>query len=94
MYGDIILRHPEIMDLIPKDIIIVDWHYRPSDHYPSIQQFKKPDLIFWFHLAFTTGAKTFPISPRPGSTFPILIMKDICRALWAQSIPVGAITAA
>jgi len=46
MYGDIILRHPEIMDLIPKDIIIVDWHYRPSDHYPSIQQFKKTGFNF------------------------------------------------
>ncbi|MBW6458649.1 MAG: beta-N-acetylhexosaminidase, partial [FCB group bacterium] len=27
MYGDIILRQPEILDMIPKDIIIVDWHY-------------------------------------------------------------------
>jgi len=46
MYGDIILRHPEIMDMIPKDIIIVDWHYRPSDHYPSIQQFKESGFTF------------------------------------------------
>ena len=30
MYGDIILKHPEILSKIPKDIIIVDWHYRPS----------------------------------------------------------------
>ncbi len=46
MYGDIILRHPEIMDMIPGDIIIVDWHYRPSDHYPSIQQFKEAGFTF------------------------------------------------
>ena len=46
MYGDIILRHPEIMDMIPNDIIIVDWHYRPSDHYPSIQAFKKAGFTF------------------------------------------------
>ena len=46
MYGDIILRHPEIMDMIPKDIIIVDWHYRPSDHYPSIQKFKEAGFPF------------------------------------------------
>ncbi len=41
MYGDIILRHPEIMDLIPKDIIIVDWHYRPYSEYPSVKKFHK-----------------------------------------------------
>jgi hexosaminidase len=46
MYGDIILRHPEIMDMIPKDIVIVDWHYRPSDHYPSIKQFKEAGFPF------------------------------------------------
>ena len=46
MYGDIILRHPEILDMIPQDIIIVDWHYRPYDHYPSIQQFKKAGFPF------------------------------------------------
>ena len=35
MYGDILLDHPEILSLIPKDIIIVDWHYRADDNYPS-----------------------------------------------------------
>ncbi|MDZ7821602.1 MAG: glycoside hydrolase family 20 zincin-like fold domain-containing protein [Candidatus Marinimicrobia bacterium] len=94
MYGDIILRYPEIMDMIPQDIIIVDWHYRPSDHYPSVRQLRKPDLRFWSHRASITGAKPFPISPKHGSTFPVSIMKDTYRALWARSIPVGAITAA
>ncbi len=46
MYGDIILRHPEILDLIPKDIIIVDWHYRVNDHYPSIKKFKDAGFQF------------------------------------------------
>jgi len=41
MYGDIILRHPEILDLIPKDIIIVDWHYRADYDYPSLVKFHK-----------------------------------------------------
>lgn len=39
MYGDIILRHTEILSQIPKDIKIVDWHYSPSDIYPSVKQF-------------------------------------------------------
>lgn len=40
MYGDIILRHPEILQQIPKDIIIVDWHYWPMDIYPSVSTFQ------------------------------------------------------
>ena len=41
MYGDIILRHPEILERIPKDIIIVDWHYWPTDSYPSVKRFRE-----------------------------------------------------
>jgi len=39
MYGDIILHHPDILNQIPKDIIIVDWHYSATDNYPSVKQF-------------------------------------------------------
>lgn len=41
MYGDIILNHPKILQEIPKDIIIVDWHYRPDYFYPSTVTFSK-----------------------------------------------------
>lgn len=41
MYGDIILSHPEILERIPKDIIIVDWHYFPRFEYPSTQTFSE-----------------------------------------------------
>lgn len=40
MYGDIILNHPEILEGLPKDITIVDWHYRPQTDYPSTKTFK------------------------------------------------------
>ncbi|MCB0753387.1 MAG: hypothetical protein KDC52_18090, partial [Ignavibacteriae bacterium] len=39
MYGDIILSHPEILEKIPKDITIVDWHYFPKFNYPSAKTF-------------------------------------------------------
>ncbi|HUU26761.1 MAG TPA: family 20 glycosylhydrolase [archaeon] len=40
MYGDIILNHPAIMEKIPKDIVIVDWHYSGTS-YPSVAKFRK-----------------------------------------------------
>jgi len=39
IYGDIILRHPEILEMIPRDFIIVDWHYGANYYYPSVEQF-------------------------------------------------------
>lgn len=41
MYGDIILSHPEILEQIPKDITIVDWHYFPRFKYPSTRLFNE-----------------------------------------------------
>lgn len=46
MYGDIILSHPEILEKIPKEIIIVDWHYFPKFNYPSTKIFKDADFNF------------------------------------------------
>ncbi len=47
MYGDIILKHPEILSKIPKDIIIVDWHYRPNYNYPSAKTFNDEGFKYY-----------------------------------------------
>jgi hypothetical protein len=35
IYGDVLLDHPEILSDIDQDVIIVDWHYRATEAYPS-----------------------------------------------------------
>ncbi|MBN2781408.1 MAG: hypothetical protein JXR21_05550, partial [Candidatus Marinimicrobia bacterium] len=60
MYGDIILRQPEILDMIPKDIMIVDWHYRPAEHYPSIRQFKDAGFRFLVSPGIHNWRQTIP----------------------------------
>ncbi len=40
MYGDIILKNPQILSEIPKDITIVDWHYGASFGYPSMKELR------------------------------------------------------
>ncbi|MCX6134895.1 MAG: family 20 glycosylhydrolase [Ignavibacteriales bacterium] len=35
IYGDIILKNPEILQMIPKDIVIVDWNYDPQYQYDT-----------------------------------------------------------
>ncbi len=67
MYGDIILTHPKILKMIPKDITIVDWNYKPAFYYPSTQTFKDAGFNYlvspsvWnFSTAFPANANAFP----------------------------------
>jgi N-acetyl-beta-hexosaminidase len=38
MYSDMLLNHPEILSLIPKEVVLVDWHYNLNDNFPSVKQ--------------------------------------------------------
>ncbi|MBA4251634.1 MAG: hypothetical protein C0425_09255 [Chlorobiaceae bacterium] len=60
MYGDIILDHPEILELIPKDIIIVDWHYRADDDYPSTKKFNDYGFEYFVSPSVWNFLTTFP----------------------------------
>ncbi len=60
MYGDIILQHPEILSQLPKDIIIVDWHYRADYNYPSTQKFKDAGFEYYVSPASWNFLTTFP----------------------------------
>ena len=33
IWGDIVLEHPEILEMIPKDIIMGAWNYSPSESF-------------------------------------------------------------
>lgn len=87
MYGDIILKYPEILDLIPKDIVLMDWQYEPMDHYPTV------DVL---------GSKGFPIIVLPGMSNWDRIFPDMSKAMinirnftldcYRQPQPLGSIT--
>jgi hypothetical protein len=87
MYGDIILNYPEILDLIPKDIVLMDWQYQAADRYPTV------DVL---------GSKGFPILVLPGMSNWDRIFPDMSRAMinirnftldcYRQPRPLGSIT--
>lgn len=67
MYGDIILSHPEILDMIPKDITVVDWHYRGEVDYSSAKTFNKAGFNYYvspsawnFLTPFPANLNAFP----------------------------------
>jgi len=40
MYADIVLNHPGILALLPKDIVMMFWDYAPRDHYDGLDTLK------------------------------------------------------
>lgn len=60
MYGDILLDQPEILSLIPKDIIIVDWHYRTEDNYPSTKMIHDAGFPYLVSPSAWNFLSTFP----------------------------------
>ena len=60
MYGDILLDQPEILSLIPKDIIIVDWHYRADDNYPSTKIIRDAGFEYLVSPSAWNFLSTFP----------------------------------
>jgi len=41
LYSDMLLQHPDALKIMPKDLIIVDWHYMPAADYPSVRKLKE-----------------------------------------------------
>jgi hypothetical protein len=60
MYGDIILEHPEILGMIPKDIEIVDWDYGDKFSYNHVKKFKDAGFKFYVSPAVWNFTTTFP----------------------------------
>lgn len=56
LYGDMLLHHPDSLEVLPKDCIIIDWHYDANGPFPSVQKirdlgfkyvFTSPGLSSW-----------------------------------------------
>jgi len=60
MWGDMLLQHPEAMDLIPQDTIIMDWHYGAEHDYPSITQFRERGFEVFVVPALSSWCRLFP----------------------------------
>jgi hypothetical protein len=60
MYADIILERPEILEMIPKDIILMDWHYEPRQHYPSVPLLAKRGFPLMVLPGMSNWDRIFP----------------------------------
>ncbi len=61
MWGDIALDHPEILDMLPKDIILITWGYDIFDDYaPRITPFKEAGFTQLVSTGILNSYSTIP----------------------------------
>ena len=60
MYGDMLLRNPDVLAQLPKDIIIVDWHYGASDEFPSTEVFARANQPFIASPGISNWSRLYP----------------------------------
>jgi len=60
MYGDIVLEHPGILKDLPRDIMILDWHYDIREHYESTGIFDKSGHDFIVSPGNQNWSRIFP----------------------------------
>jgi hypothetical protein len=60
MYGDMILHHPDILEYLPNDITIIDWHYGAYTRYSSTDIFNKAGFKFIVSPSVWNFRTTFP----------------------------------
>jgi hexosaminidase len=61
IWGDIILDHPEILDMIPRDILLGAWDYGASDSFDSFfRPFKTAGFDFMFSCGVLNSGRIMP----------------------------------
>jgi hypothetical protein len=60
MYGDMILRYPEILPALPRDVIIVDWDYDAKTEFPSVDLFARDRRPFLVSPGISNWRRLYP----------------------------------
>lgn len=61
MWGDIMMQHPELFEMFPKDILVGTWNYDAKDTFAEfIDPFKKSGFEFWVVPGILNSRRIYP----------------------------------
>lgn len=63
MYADIVLNHPDMIDLLPKDIVMMFWDYMPRDEYPGLTTLRDKGLPVTALSGLWSWNNLYPVYP-------------------------------
>ena len=84
MYGDICLEHPEIIERLPRDIVIVDWHYGAVKEYPSISKFQNAGFEVLVSPATQAWTRIFPHYDAAAVNIENFIRRGFEHGVWGE----------
>ena len=79
MWGDIVLRHPEVIDDLPADITLLDWHYEAADTYPSIALFAERGRRFLVCPGTSSWNTLFPRIDNSNGNIRVLAREGVAH---------------
>jgi hexosaminidase len=62
-WGDIIRHYPELIDEIPKDVLVLDWNYSGTHKFNTIKDFKEAGVPFYGCPGTSSWQSLFPRLP-------------------------------
>ncbi len=86
IYGDIILKNPSILDQLPGDMVVVDWHYNAAGDYPSVSRFRRAGLDVVVSPGISNWSRFYPDYPSA-----LVNIEHLTRAGYEQGA-LGAVT--
>jgi hexosaminidase len=60
IWGDILLHHPELIDEVPQDVTLLDWHYEAAEEYLTARTFGESGHTFWVCPGTSSWNSLFP----------------------------------
>jgi len=84
MYGDICLEHPEIIEELPRDITIVDWHYDAAKRYPSIKKFQDAGFRVLVSPGTQAWTRVFPYYEAAAVNIENFIKRGYEQGVWGE----------
>ncbi len=72
MYADIVLNHPAMIDLLPKDIVMMFWDYTPREEYPGLKTLRAKGLPVTALSGLWSWNNLYPLYPPAFKNMEIL----------------------
>jgi len=60
IWGDMINKHPEMLEKLPEDITVIDWHYEPSEEYSTLANYENYKHRLWAAAGTSSWNSIFP----------------------------------
>ena len=60
LWADVVHEHPELVALLPDDVVLLDWSYESAEEYPTTEALRRSGRTFWVCPGTSSWNTLFP----------------------------------